>query len=79
MRCLILGGTGLIGKALANKLQENGHDINIVARKPASKEFVTLLPKAKWFVGDLGNESLIREALKNIDVIFQALMWNPIY
>ncbi|MCJ7521132.1 MAG: NAD-dependent epimerase/dehydratase family protein, partial [Dehalococcoidia bacterium] len=35
MRVLITGGTGLIGRALAVDLAEDGHDVTVLSRHPA--------------------------------------------
>ena len=39
-KILISGGSGLIGKALINKLTEDGHDVSILTRQPLKNNAV---------------------------------------
>ena len=38
MKILITGGTGLIGKALVEKLKEKGHTANVLVRNKTKNE-----------------------------------------
>ncbi len=62
---LISGGTGLIGKALAHHLAEQGYHIHILTRKP---ELFHNQKNIKYFGWDWKRKKIDEKALENIDV-----------
>ena len=61
MKILITGGTGLIGKSLVKKLEENNHEIRVLVReKPVSKN---------EFYWNITHNDIDLKALENIDSI----------
>ncbi|MDF2940382.1 MAG: NAD-dependent epimerase/dehydratase family protein, partial [Gammaproteobacteria bacterium] len=71
MNCLLLGGTGLIGRSLAKALLKQGHSLRILSRDPKKQiELEKDLPKAEWMAGDLSDPELLKRALSNIDIVF---------
>ncbi|WP_052252160.1 TIGR01777 family oxidoreductase [Kaistella solincola] len=56
MNILITGGTGLIGKALTENLQQKGHIVRVLSRKPEGDEFYWNLKEKK--IDDAAFENL---------------------
>lgn len=52
MKILVTGATGLIGKSLVKKLEENGHTINLLTRKKSGKKNEFLWNPKKNFIED---------------------------
>lgn len=71
MRCLVLGGNGFIGSHVVDKLLVKGHSVRVYDR--ASERFRPPLPDVEYIHGEFGNRGLIREALKDIDVVFHLI------
>lgn len=63
MKVLIAGGTGLIGKALTEKLLSKGYQVHILTRHPKPGNRA---PQFKW---DLKTESIDTRAYEGIDAI----------
>ena len=68
MRSLVLGGNGFIGAHLVDGLLEEGHPVRIYDRSP--NRFRTTPRDAEYVEGELGNHSLIREAVEGVEVVF---------
>ena len=60
---LITGATGLVGRQLIPSLQELGHQVSILTRKPRSIDGV------KVFLWDVYNQQIDYKAFENIDTI----------
>ena len=58
-KIIILGGTGFIGKRLANHLKQNGYEIIILSRNPGQS--TKLLPEFQHIKWDLENHSYWRD------------------
>jgi dihydroflavonol-4-reductase len=71
MKILVVGGTGLIGGDVALRLQAQGHEVTIGARKPAPQ--ATAMAEMKLIIGDYVEDGFSVDALRGFDaVIFAA-------
>lgn len=61
MKILITGGTGLVGTALVKKLRQNGHNVNVLVRKPSDNP--------EEFFWNYKTNEIDDKALENIDSI----------
>jgi UDP-glucose 4-epimerase len=68
MKTLLLGGNGFIGSHLTDRLLETGHSVRVYDRGPS--KFRALPRDAEYVEGELGNHGLIREALKDVEVVY---------
>ncbi len=70
---LILGGTGFVGRSVAEKLVERsggaGGRIRIATRRPAHAKPVQLLPTVEVAVGDVHDEATLARLLRDTDVV----------
>jgi uncharacterized protein (TIGR01777 family) len=57
---LITGGTGLVGKALTDRLIDSGHSVIILSRKPAAHSNKSLLQHLYWdpYKGEIDEEAI---------------------
>ena len=70
MKVLVVGGSGLIGGEIALYLEENGHDVTLMARKAPQAE---PLKHFAWMKGDYINDEISTEALAAFDwLVFSA-------
>ncbi len=74
MNVLLLGGTGFIGTALAQTLDDRSHTVTVVARNPPA-EPVAASPVA----GDITQPSTIRSAFEGIDVVVNLIALSPLF
>lgn len=74
MRCLLLGGGGFIGSALADKLLTLGHHVRIFER-PRILRYRDFLQNEsiEWITGDYLSLADIKEAMQDIDVVFHLI------
>ncbi|MGC9780119.1 MAG: NAD-dependent epimerase/dehydratase family protein [Candidatus Heimdallarchaeota archaeon] len=74
-RCLVIGGSGMLGFEIVKQLQAEGKFVRVMDIQP--------LPKAvngvEFILGDIRNVFDVQLACKNIDIVFQtaAAVWNP--
>jgi len=74
LRCLVLGGTGFIGLHLCQRLAESGAKVRSFAIPPAlGTRRTTFGNQIDWMWGDFGDAELVRESLRNIDVVFHLI------
>lgn len=66
MKVTVFGGSGFLGSHVADALTEAGHVVTIYDLRPS----VYLQPTQKMIVGDILDEKLVREAVRDQDVLF---------
>lgn len=71
MRIFLTGGTGYIGRALARRLVEAGHEVRALVRATSKTELLRELGIAT-FVGDIGDRPSMREAMSGADWVIHA-------
>ncbi len=71
MNCLVLGGGGFIGSAIADTLLAEGHSVRIFERPRVTpyREFGAS-ENAEWVTGDLLSSNDVNDALDGIDTVF---------
>ena len=70
MRCLVLGATGYIGARLVPQLLSAGHDVRVMARKPAKLDEVPWRRDVEVVEGDVTNGEQVRRALEGQQVLY---------
>jgi nucleoside-diphosphate-sugar epimerase len=77
MRIFLTGGTGYIGRALARRLVEAGHEVRALARATSNVEPLHHLG-VSTFTGDIGDRFSMREGMSGADwVIHAAAVLDP--
>jgi farnesol dehydrogenase len=71
MRVFLTGGTGYIGRALARRLVEAGHELRALVRPTSDAEPLRKLGAAT-FVGDVGDRASMREGMSGADWVIHA-------
>ncbi len=73
-RCLVIGGSGMLGFEIVNQLQKEGKFVRVMDIQPLPEE-----NSAEFILGDICNKEIVREACKDIDIVFQtaAAIWDP--
>ncbi len=71
MRIYLTGGTGYIGKALAKRLMDAGHEVRALVRATSNVQPLTDLGVAT-FVGDLKDRYSLREGMSGADWVIHA-------
>ena len=70
MRCVVFGATGYIGARLVPELLEAGHDIRVMARKPAKLDDVPWRGQVEVVQGDVADPDQVRRALDGRQVLY---------
>lgn len=73
-RALVVGGNGFIGSHLVQKLVATGWDVTVL-HKYEQPRYSEMPEAARFFRGDLTQESLLAEAVAEQDVVFH-LLWT---
>lgn len=68
MNALVIGGSGFIGTHLVERLVNRGDTVKVYDRSPS--RFHGTSSSAEYVEGELGNHGLIREAVKDAEVVF---------
>ncbi|MFL6197610.1 MAG: NAD-dependent epimerase/dehydratase family protein [Thermoanaerobaculia bacterium] len=71
MRIYLTGGTGYIGRALARRLVEAGHEVRALVRKTSNVDPLKQLGIAT-FTGDLQDRASLREGMSGADWVIHA-------
>ncbi|HEV2855457.1 MAG TPA: NAD-dependent epimerase/dehydratase family protein [Thermoanaerobaculia bacterium] len=71
MRLFLTGGTGYIGRALARRLVESGHEVRALVRATSNAEPLKQLGIAT-FVGDIADRVSLREGMSGADWVLHA-------
>jgi dihydroflavonol-4-reductase len=71
MRIFLTGGTGYIGRVLARRLVEGGHEVRALVRPTSRSEPLHELGIAT-FVGDIGDRYSMREGMSGADWVVHA-------
>lgn len=71
MRILVTGGTGHLGRDIVSRLQEQDHQVRVLARTPGQDTSV------EWMQGDLATGQGVTEAVSGTDVIVHAATFSP--
>ena len=71
-RIYLTGGTGYIGRELARRLVEGGHEVRALVRPTSDAEPLRALGVAT-FPGDLGDRASMREGMSGADWVILAL------
>ncbi|MDN4615051.1 NAD(P)H-binding protein [Leifsonia sp. F6_8S_P_1B] len=71
-RVLVVGGTGLAGRAVTAEAVERGHDVVVAARRTPDDDADAYVPGAVYVTTDLVTGSGLEEAVDGADVIVDA-------
>ena len=69
MKILLTGGTGFIGRYLANKLAEEGHQLRLIVRRKPDMEFP---PQVELYQGDITDFPGIRQAFQGMELVYHS-------
>ncbi|MBV0922646.1 complex I NDUFA9 subunit family protein [Halomicroarcula limicola] len=76
MRILLLGGTGFVGRRLAARLVERGHDVTALARSPDA----TALPDGvRTVAGDVTDLDALDSAFDRQDAVVNLVALSPLF
>jgi uncharacterized protein YbjT (DUF2867 family) len=69
LRICLLGGTGFVGKRLAARLSEAGHDVTILTRHAARHRDILVLPTVRLAQGDAHDTGFLRQQFEGRDSV----------
>jgi uncharacterized protein YbjT (DUF2867 family) len=69
LKLVLLGGTGFVGRALAQRLAAEGHDVRVLSRNPAAHRDRLLPPGTRVSRCDVYDEALLRQAFGGCDAV----------
>jgi predicted dehydrogenase/nucleoside-diphosphate-sugar epimerase len=67
---LVTGGTGLVGRALVERLLETGRRVRLLVRRIPTDPWLADHPNIELFIGDLGDESIVERAVAGTTSVF---------
>jgi sterol-4alpha-carboxylate 3-dehydrogenase (decarboxylating) len=72
-KCLVIGGSGMLGYEIADQLFNEGKDVRILDLVPANDS------RFEEFLGDIRNHEDVKKACSDMDIVFQtaAAVWSP--
>jgi len=68
-KCLVTGGTGLLGLNLARRLVQAGWDVSVLSRSEGNRRYLSDLP-VTFFQGDVGTGEGLDQATAGQEVVF---------
>ncbi|HEY2557502.1 MAG TPA: NAD(P)H-binding protein [Diaminobutyricibacter sp.] len=71
-RVLVVGGTGLAGRAIAAEAVERGHDVVVASRRVPDDDSTAYVPGAVYATVDLITGDGLEEAVEGMDVLIDA-------
>ena len=71
MKVLVTGGTGHLGSAIVELLEERSHDVRVLARHPGDD------PVVEWVQGDLATGEGVRPAVAGAETVIHAATNSP--
>ncbi len=71
MRILVTGGTGHLGRAIVALLNEDGHQVRVLARRPGND------PAVEWVQGDLAKGQGVMPAVAGIQTVIHGATNSP--
>lgn len=79
MKAMITGGTGFLGRKLAEALVKQGHEVRLLARNPKKEAELQNLP-VSFMTGDLSDPVSLERACADMDWVFHTagvISYNP--
>lgn len=77
MNVLILGATGFIGGHITKAALAEGWEVHGLRRTPGFIGHLAAEDSIEWHLGDLKNESSLRDAMRGIELVFHAAAHYP--
>ena len=71
-RVLVVGGTGLAGRAIAAEALQRGHDVVVASRRVPDDDSAAYVPGAVYTTADLVTGDGLEEAVDGMDVLVDA-------
>lgn len=77
MKCVILGGGGFIGSAIADRLLQAGHELRIFERpRVMPYRAFDQQERVEWMMGDMLSTHDIRDAIEGTDVVLHMVSFT---
>ena len=77
MKCVILGGGGFIGSAIADRLLRDGHEIRIFERpRVVPYRIFDSNEHVEWITGDMLSTHDVRDAIRGADVVLHLVSFT---
>lgn len=74
LKICLLGGTGFVGRSLARRLVELGHEVCVITRRRERKKRALLvLPTLRMVEGDVHNPALLRQQFEGMDAVVNVI------
>jgi len=68
-RICMLGGTGFVGRQIAERLHQQGHDVTIITRRRERHRDLLVVPSVRLVEGDIHNPAVLRREFAGHDVV----------
>ncbi|MDH3673809.1 MAG: complex I NDUFA9 subunit family protein, partial [Gammaproteobacteria bacterium] len=69
LNIFMLGGTGFVGRSLAARLAEDGHQITVISRRRERHRELLVLPTLNIVNGDVHDSQVLLDQFKGVDVV----------